>query len=56
MTVNDPYPSLDWLEHQWQVSAKNGRSLGPLAMAAYGSESGHWANTQHTSAGDLKLP
>jgi len=31
MTVNDPYPSLDWLEHQWQVSADTVEKLGTWA-------------------------
>ncbi len=45
----DPEASLDWPEHQWPVSAKNGRSMEPLPMAAYASESGHSDNAPKTA-------
>ncbi len=37
-----------------RLSAKNSRSLEPLAMSAYGSESSRSDNMHHTSAGDPK--
>ena len=35
-----------------QLSANIGRSLGPIAMAAFGSESSRWTNMHNTSAVD----
>ncbi len=49
MSAYDPYASFGWFENQGQEPAKNGRSLEPFAMAACGSETGHWANTHLTS-------
>jgi hypothetical protein len=56
MSQIDPNRSISLIGCQRLDSAKIGRSLEPFAMAAYGSESGRWANTHFTSAGDPKRP
>ena len=39
-------------DHQWPGSATNGRSWEPFGMAAYGSESGRWADAFHLAGFD----
>jgi hypothetical protein len=53
MAGNDPKPPIGRMGKQWQPSANIGRSSGPIAMAACGSESGRSDNAPKTAGVDL---